>query len=79
MEAGTQVAAVEDRRARREGFLSLAIARQVLASPAPMAVGLKDYLGDFQMHSQWSDGSRSIAEMAIAWWQGRARRRPWKW
>jgi histidinol phosphatase-like PHP family hydrolase len=66
MEAGTQVAAVEDRRARREGFLSLAIARQVLASPAAKAVGRKDYLGDFQMHSQWSDGSRSIAEMAIA-------------
>ncbi len=66
IDAGTQVAAVEARRARREGFLSLAIARQVLAAPASKAVGLKDYRGDFQMHSQWSDGSRSIAEMAIA-------------
>jgi histidinol phosphatase-like PHP family hydrolase len=66
MDAGTQVAAVEARRARREGFLSLAIARQVLAAPGSKAVGLKDYRGDFQMHSQWSDGSRSIAEMAIA-------------
>jgi histidinol phosphatase-like PHP family hydrolase len=66
MDAGTQVAAVEARRARREGFLSLAIARQVLAAPGSNAVGLKDYRGDFQMHSQWSDGSRSIAEMAIA-------------
>jgi len=66
IDAGTQVAAVEARQARREGFLSLAIARQVLAAPASKAVGLKDYRGDFQMHSQWSDGSRSIAEMAIA-------------
>ena len=66
IDAGTQVAAVEARRARREGFLSLAIARQVLAAPGSKAVGLKDYRGDFQMHSQWSDGSRSIAEMAIA-------------
>jgi histidinol phosphatase-like PHP family hydrolase len=66
IDAGTQVAAVEARRARREGFLSLAIARQVLATPGSKAVGFKDYRGDFQMHSQWSDGSRSIAEMAIA-------------
>jgi len=66
IDAGTQVAAVEARRARREGFLSLAIARQVLGASGSKAVGLKDYRGDFQMHSQWSDGSRSIAEMAIA-------------
>lgn len=66
MDAGTQVSAVETRRTRREGFLSLAIAREVLAAPASKAVGLKDYRGDFQMHSQWSDGSRAITEMAIA-------------
>lgn len=66
IERSTRVAEVEARRQRREGFLSLAIARQVLAAPAPGAIGLKDYRGDLQMHSTWSDGSRSIAEMAIA-------------
>lgn len=66
IEGSTRVAEVEARRQRRDGFLSLAIARQVLAAPAPGAIGLDDYRGDFQMHSTWSDGSRSIAEMAIA-------------
>lgn len=57
---------VERRRARRDGFMSLAVARLVLQDATLDAVGLSDYRGDFQMHSQWSDGSRSIAEMALA-------------
>lgn len=57
---------VERRRARRDGFMSLAVARLVLQDASLDAVGLSDYRGDFQMHSQWSDGQRSIAEMALA-------------
>jgi histidinol phosphatase-like PHP family hydrolase len=57
---------IDRRRSQREGFLSLAAARQVLAHAAGKAVGLKDYRGDFQMHSEWSDGARTIAEMALA-------------
>ncbi|MBM3750366.1 MAG: hypothetical protein FJW21_04180 [Acidimicrobiia bacterium] len=57
---------VEQRRARRDGFMSLAVARLVLEDASLEGVGLADYRGDFQMHSQWSDGQRSIAEMALA-------------
>jgi histidinol phosphatase-like PHP family hydrolase len=53
------------RRALQEGFMSLAVARQVLEQPAPAAVSRQDYRGDFQMHSLWSDGAQSIAEMAL--------------
>lgn len=55
----------EDRRERRDGFMSLAIARMVLADTGADGIGLSDYRADFQMHSAWSDGSRSIAELAI--------------
>lgn len=57
---------VESRRALREGFISLAVARMVLNDTSTKAIGLKDHRADFQMHSTWSDGSRSIAELAIA-------------
>lgn len=56
----------EHRRSLREGFLSRAVARQVLKQKAPGVVGLSDYRGDLQMHSLWSDGARTIAEMALA-------------
>lgn len=57
---------LEHRRSLREGFLSRAVARQVLHQKLPGAVGLRDYRGDLQMHSLWSDGARTIAEMALA-------------
>lgn len=57
---------IEGRRGRRDGFMSLAIARMVLDDPGGDGVGRGDYLADFQMHSTWSDGHRSIAELAIA-------------
>jgi len=66
IERSGRVAEAEQRRARRDGFMSLAVARLVLQDTSLNAVGLDDYHGDFQMHSQWSDGQRSIAEMAIA-------------
>ncbi len=66
IERSGRMADAEQRRARQDGFMSLAVARLVLQDDSLDAVGLGDYRGDFQMHSQWSDGQRSIAEMAIA-------------
>ena len=47
----------------RADFLTLAEARIILASE-PQWLGRA--LGDLQMHTQWSDGANSIAEMAAA-------------
>jgi histidinol phosphatase-like PHP family hydrolase len=64
--ASGPAADADRRRSLKEGFLSLAAARAVLAHPAPGVIGRRDYRGDVQMHSQWSDGARSIAAMALA-------------
>jgi histidinol phosphatase-like PHP family hydrolase len=47
----------------RRDFLSMAQARRLLAS---RSVWRKKLRGDLQMHSRWSDGSGTIAEMANA-------------
>ena len=47
----------------RRDFISLAEARKLLASKQAWAKNLR---GDLQMHSHWSDGSGTIAEMANA-------------
>jgi histidinol phosphatase-like PHP family hydrolase len=47
----------------RRDFLTLADARQILAANPAWGELLR---GDLQMHSTWSDGSGSIAEMAAA-------------
>jgi histidinol phosphatase-like PHP family hydrolase len=47
----------------RRDFISLAEARQVLARKQAWAKNLR---GDLQMHTRWSDGSGTIAEMADA-------------
>lgn len=55
---------VERRRGLRIGFLSRA---QVLATLADARLGgpsLADYRGDLQMHSTWSDGSQTLADIA---------------
>lgn len=60
-------AAVVAQRALRDGFLSHAVLAQALEAPAPeWVVSRKDYRGDFQMHSTWSDGTERIATMAQA-------------
>jgi putative hydrolase len=51
------------RRSLRRGFLSRAEVVRVLRMPSD-AVGMRDYLGDVQMHSTWSDGVATIAELA---------------
>ena len=47
----------------RRDFISLAKARQLLARKPAWAKNLR---GDLQMHTRWSDGSGTIAEMADA-------------
>src|SRR5207253_998474 len=47
----------------RRDFISLAKARQLLARKPAWAKNLR---GDLQMHTHWSDGSATIAEMAEA-------------
>jgi histidinol phosphatase-like PHP family hydrolase len=47
----------------RRDFLTLAAARHILADDPGFASRLR---GDLQMHTQWSDGSGSIEEMAAA-------------
>jgi histidinol phosphatase-like PHP family hydrolase len=54
------------RRALRRNFLSRAAVLQVLADRRLGGPSLADYRGDFQMHSEWSDGRTSIAAMAAA-------------
>jgi histidinol phosphatase-like PHP family hydrolase len=53
---------VEPPPERRE-FLTLAQARKILASDPGWASRLQ---GDLQMHTEWSDGTSTIAEMAAA-------------
>lgn len=53
--------------AHRTNFMSRAEALRVLRSRAPAGViGIDDYQGDLQMHTEWSDGSVGIAAMAKA-------------
>jgi histidinol phosphatase-like PHP family hydrolase len=47
----------------RQDFISLAEARRLLATKQKWARNLR---GDLQMHTRWSDGSGTIAEMADA-------------
>ena len=47
----------------RRGFISMAEARRLLAARPSWPEKLR---GDLQMHSRWSDGSATIAEMADA-------------
>src|SRR5688572_25015233 len=57
---------VEAAQAHRTNFLSRAGVLGALRSRAKGAVKLGDYQGDLQMHTEWSDGAESIAQMASA-------------
>jgi len=52
------------RRRLRTGFLSRAEVVRLLALDVPGLVAVDDYRGDFQMHSTWSDGVETIAQLA---------------
>ena len=57
---------IDHSRALRSRFFSRAAALEILRAPAAGAVAASDCLGDFQMHTDWSDGATTIAEMAAA-------------
>ena len=53
------------RRTLRSNFLSRAEARLALAQVRQDAPSLADYRADFQMHSDWSDGSQTLEEIVV--------------
>jgi histidinol phosphatase-like PHP family hydrolase len=57
---------IERRRQLRRHFLSRAEVRRVLKDPAFPGPTLEQYRGDLQMHSEWSDGSPTVQEIADA-------------
>jgi len=70
IEASDQSADVVRRRDLREHFLSRAQVVAALEAPRRGAVRPADYKGDLQMHSTWSDGGQSLADIISA---GKAR------
>jgi len=56
---------VEEAHRHRTNFLSRAAVTKILGSRS-RAVRRDQYLGDLQMHTEWSDGGESIAQMARA-------------
>lgn len=58
-------AAVDEKRAMRDGYLSHTVLAAALEAPAEEGVVSRAaYRGDFQMHSTYSDGTETIAAMA---------------
>ena len=57
---------IERRRQLRRHFLSWAEVRRVLEDAAFEGPTLQQYHGDFQMHSEWSDGYPTVQEIADA-------------
>lgn len=58
---------VEKRRRFRRAYLSRHAMRIALDAPLDAStVSTRDYLGDLQMHSTWSDGVETIADLAEA-------------
>jgi histidinol phosphatase-like PHP family hydrolase len=57
---------IERARKLRTNFLSRAAATQILTRAIPGVIALKDYRGDLQMHTEWSDGAETIGDMIDA-------------
>jgi putative hydrolase len=66
IERSDRRADIERRRQLRRHFLSRAEVRRVLSDPAFSGPTLQEYRGDLQMHSEWSDGSPTVQEVADA-------------
>ena len=64
--ASGQAAEIERRRRLRINFLSRAMVLEVLDDRRLLAVQPGDYRGDFQMHSDWSDGVATLDALATA-------------
>jgi histidinol phosphatase-like PHP family hydrolase len=57
---------IERRRTLRHHFISRAEVLRVLQDPTFDGPTLSDYRGDVQMHSEWSDGGSTLAEIRDA-------------
>jgi histidinol phosphatase-like PHP family hydrolase len=57
---------IERRRQLRRHFLSRAEVRRILADPSFAGPTMQRYRGDLQLHSEWSDGSPTLREIAEA-------------
>jgi histidinol phosphatase-like PHP family hydrolase len=65
VDASAKRTEVEKRRKYRRAYLSRHAMRLALDAPLPATiVSRRTYLGDLQMHSTWSDGAESIADLA---------------
>jgi len=64
--ASGRAADISRRRAMRDHFLSRAAVLRILRDPDLSGPADGDYRGDLQMHSEWSDGTPSIDEIAKA-------------
>jgi histidinol phosphatase-like PHP family hydrolase len=66
VDASGQRADIERRRALRQHFLSRAAVLTILHDSTLPGPTTADYRGDLQMHSEWSDGGATLAEIAEA-------------
>jgi putative hydrolase len=66
IDASDRRADIERRRQLRHHFLSRAEVRRVLSDSSCAGPSIQHYRGDLQMHSEWSDGSPTVQEIAEA-------------
>jgi putative hydrolase len=66
IERSERRADIQRRRALRRHFLSRAEVRRILADSNIAGPTVDQYRGDLQMHSEWSDGSPTLEEVADA-------------
>ena len=66
IEASDNRADIERRRSLRQHFLSRAEVLRILRDPALGGPSRHEYQGDLQMHSEWSDGNATVADLAEA-------------
>jgi histidinol phosphatase-like PHP family hydrolase len=66
IEASERRADIERRRRLRRHFLSRAEVRRILLDGSFSGLSLAEYRGDLQMHSEWSDGSPTVRQIADA-------------
>jgi histidinol phosphatase-like PHP family hydrolase len=64
--ASGRTADIARRRGLRRHFLSRAEVIRVLSDPGLAGPSLREYRGDFQMHSEWSDGAPTLADIVGA-------------
>lgn len=66
IDASGKRADIDRRRSLRRHFLSRAEVIRILREPTFEGPRAEEYLGDFQMHSEWSDGRATLAAIADA-------------